>query len=129
MLKLTSLALGLLTAISIVPSAQATPIYERNQVTDRAARPQVVVTINPQIRREPAVRQGWKPGQQRQWEANRRRELELAREREARARWEAAHPRHGHYAKYNNVYGNDRNYQNNSYGYNRNDRNEYRRDR
>jgi hypothetical protein len=112
MLKFTSLAIGLLTAISIVPSAQAFPIADRTPVivtqSYRGDRTPVVVKVVSPTYQGSEDRRGW--------ESNRRRQWEIAREREARARWEARHSRY----KYNqhNSYRNDR------YGYN-----EYRRDR
>jgi hypothetical protein len=44
MLKLTSIALGLLAAISIVPSAQASPFIDRNResVTNTVHRPVLI---------------------------------------------------------------------------------------
>ena len=109
MLKFTSLAIGLLSAISIVPSASAVPIGNAPYQQTRDNHPQVVVSVNAPIRRDADRHQGW--------EADRRRQLELSREREARARWEAAHsPRH-QYGRHHDSY-NDR------YRHN-----EYRRDR
>jgi hypothetical protein len=127
MLKLSALALGLLTAISIAPATLANPIsgydnaavYQHNdrtnrpqvstaiyQRTDRANRPQVVVVnANPQTR----------------WEV-RRRQLVLAREQEARSRWNA---RHSHYRHYDNNHANNY-YPNNNYG---NNHSEYRHNR
>jgi hypothetical protein len=120
MLKFTSLAIGLLTAISIVPAAQARPVYDSTPVIIqqpvRATSPQVIV-VTPQTRNS-NYHQGWT--------ADRHRQMELAREREARARWEAAHPRH-RYGRYNDRHSEYRR-DNNSY----NDRSyhgEYRRDR
>jgi hypothetical protein len=110
MLKFTSLAVGLLTAISIVPAAQARPIYDNTPVIiqqSRDIRTPVVVKVIPQTRQDSGYRQGWK--------ADRYRQIELVREREARARWEAAHSRHGRYDRHHRSY-NDR------FGYN-----EYRR--
>jgi hypothetical protein len=111
MLKLSALALGLLTAISIAPATLANPIsgydnaavYQRTdrdnhtqvnavvyQHNDRANRPQVVVVnASPQTR----------------WEV-RRRQLELAREQEARSQWNA---RHYHYRHSDRNYGNNYN--------------------
>lgn len=115
MLKFTSLAVGLLTAMAIVPAAQARPIYDSTPVIiqqpSRSTSPQVIV-VTPQTSRDSGYHQGWT--------ADRHRQMELAREREARARWEAAHSRHGRYDRHHR--------DNNSY----NDRyrhNEYRRDR
>jgi hypothetical protein len=112
MLKFTSLAIGLLTAISIVPAAQARPVYDSTPViiqqTTRHNTPQVVVVTTPQTYQHLDRRPGWEA---------RRRQLELIREREARARWEAAHLGHRNYGRYNN----DRSY----YGANRRDNNSY----
>jgi hypothetical protein len=109
MLKFTALAVGLLSAMSIVPSAQALPLGNApyQQTRDRDNRPQVVVSVNEPTRRDARYQS---------WEADRRRQLELVREREARSRWEAANPRH-QYGRHRDSY---------------NDRvrhNEYRRDR
>jgi hypothetical protein len=105
MLKFTSLAIGLLTAISIVPSAQALPI---------SGTP-VVVSVTQPTYRGSEYRHGWQTDRQRQ--------LELIRKREARARWEA---RHSRYRYYNNYRSNDRytdyRHDRNSYG----DRRDYR---
>ena len=98
MLKLTSLAIGLLTAISIVPAAQAFPVGNDSDRHHRDNQSQVVVSVNAPIHREAEYRPGW--------EADRRRQLELVREREARARWESAHTRHHQYGRdsYNDRY-------------------------
>jgi hypothetical protein len=124
MLKFTSLAIGLLTAISIVPAAQARPVYDSTPVIiqqpSRSASPQVIV-VTPQNRNS-EYHQGWT--------ADRHRQMELAREREARARWEAAHPRNRHYNRYNHSsnarydYHRDNNSSNDRYRHS-----EYRRDR
>ncbi len=118
MLKFTSLAVGILTAISIVPAAQARPIYDNPPVIiqqpARSTTPQVIV-VTPQTRQNVDYRQGWT--------ADRYRQMELVREREARARWESAHFRHGRYDRHHRSY-NDRYDYNNSY----NERS-YRRDR
>lgn len=112
MLKFTSLAIGLLTAISIVPSAQALPISGTPVIITQTYRgdrtPVVVVT--------PQTYSHSRTGYSRGWEAARRRQLEIIRQREARARWEARYSRHNKYS-------------NHSYGTYRNDRHEYRRDR
>jgi hypothetical protein len=127
MLKFTSLAIGILTAISIVPAAQARPVYDSTPVIiqqpSRSTSPQVIV-VTPQTRNSD-YHQGWTADRHRQWEA--------AREREARARWELAHSRHRQYGRYHNSYNDRDRYNeyrrdNNSY----NDRSyhgEYRRDR
>jgi hypothetical protein len=118
MLKFTSLAIGLLTAISIVPSAQALPISGTPVVvtqTYRGDRTPVVVSVTQPTYRSSEYHHGWK--------ADRQRQLELIRQREARARWEA---RHSRYRYYNNYRSNDRDTDyrrdNNSYG----DRHNYR---
>jgi hypothetical protein len=112
MLKFTSLAIGLLTAISIVPSAQAFPISDRTPVivtqTYRGDRTPVVVNVSSQTDRGSQYYRGGESDRRRQWE--------IAREREARARWAARYSRHKY--SHHNYYNNDR------YGYN-----EYRRDR
>jgi hypothetical protein len=112
MLKLTSLALGLLTAISIVPAAQALPFSDRNPVivgqTVRDNRTPVVMNVTASTYRGSEDRRGG--------EVDRRRQSELVREREAQARWDAAHPRH-QYTKYHHFYHDRHRY------------NEYRRDR
>jgi hypothetical protein len=113
MLKFTSLAIGLLTAISIVPSAQALPISGTPVIVTQTYRgdrtPVVVVT--------PQTYSHSRSGYSRSWESARRRQLEIIRAREARARWEA---RHSRYKYYNHRYSNDRytDYRrdNNSYG-------------
>jgi hypothetical protein len=92
MLKLTSLALGLLTLISIVPSAQAFPIVIGDT---RNSQPEVKVIINPQVRTESRRDDKYNY----RLDAERRRQIEIAREREARARWEAKHRHHGYYSQ------------------------------
>jgi hypothetical protein len=62
MLKLTTLALGLLTLISLAPSAQAAPLFDRGHdnyptpvqrtVGDRNSQPEIKVIVNPQSRPE-----------------------------------------------------------------------------
>ena len=107
MLKFTSLAVGLLTAISIVPAAQARPIYENTPVIIQQTRNNhapVVVSVTSPTRRDSEYHQGWT--------ADRHRQMELAREREARARWEAAHSRHRHHSRHHH---NDRNSEHRSY--------------
>ena len=115
MLKLTSLAIGLLTAISIVPSAQAIPVIGHGSTNyhNNNLYPQVIVTVNPQYQARPAQYKYWSPAQRQRWEANRRRELELVREREARARWEAAHFRHQQYSKHHHGRNDYRRFQKN----------------
>ncbi|PSB58962.1 hypothetical protein [Chamaesiphon polymorphus] len=118
MLKFTSLAIGLLTAISIVPSAQALPIYGTPVIvtqTYRGDRTPIVVKVTQPTYRDSKY--------DRNWETDRRRQWELARKRAAKARWEA---RYSRYRYYNDRYSNDRytDYRrdNNSYG----DRHNYR---
>jgi hypothetical protein len=85
MLKFTSLAIGVLTAISIAPSAQAVPIKVI-----------IGVPVTPVV--HPANH--WQGGyyhHPRQVEY--RRERELARERAARARWESKYRRHDGYIR------------------------------
>ncbi|AFY96259.1 hypothetical protein [Chamaesiphon minutus] len=117
MLKFTSLALGLLTAISIVPSAQALPISGTPVIvtqTYRGDRTPVVVNVTHPTYRGSKYYRGW--------ETDRRRQIELIRQREARARWEARHSRYRHdrnrysteryidYRRDNNSYGDRRDY-------------------
>jgi hypothetical protein len=112
MLKFTSLAVGLLTAISIVPAAQARPIYDRDttpviiQQPVRAISPQVIV-VTPQARQNVGYRTGWT--------ADRYRQLELIREREARARWEAKYSRYGRYDRNHRWYNDRYDYRYNEY--------------
>jgi hypothetical protein len=99
MLKLTSLVVGLLTVISLAPSAQAFPIQSNNSDLyrrDGSVRPQVSqvpqinVTINPQLQREQEYR--------RRGELDRR-QAELAREREVQARLAAERSRYEELAR------------------------------
>jgi hypothetical protein len=125
MLKLTSAALGFLTLISIVPSVQAAPLFDRPNDSPapnvraifgtRASQPEIKVIVNPQARPEihPAIyrddrfnnRYDRRESEYRyRQELARRREREIEREREARARWEAAHRRHHGYYSQQPVY-------------------------
>jgi hypothetical protein len=85
MLKLTSLAIGLLTAIAIAPTSQAMTATG-NLLTLQ----QPSADLHAQI----IVKIGGQPEYLHRWESERRRQLDLQREREARARWEAEHRRH-----------------------------------
>jgi hypothetical protein len=113
MLKFTSLAIGLLTAISIAPAAQARPIYDSAPVIiQQPVRtigsqviPQVIV-VTPQARQNVGYRPGW---------TARYRQMELARERAARARWEAAHSRNGRYDRNYRSYDDRYDYRYNEY--------------
>jgi hypothetical protein len=121
MFKPTTFALGLLTLISLAPSAQAAPLFDRGRdnyptpvqrpVGDRNSQPEIKVIVNPQSRPEvrPEIRRDdryenrrgdeyrYRQEAERRREIDRRREVEIARERaerEAHARWEASHRRH-----------------------------------
>ncbi len=99
MSKLTSLAVGLLTAISIVPAAQAMAASSNTSVTSRPAadlHAQVIVKIGTPVYREPEYH--------RDWEA-RRRHIEWEREREARARWEAERRHHRYEREHREYHG------------------------
>jgi hypothetical protein len=128
MLKFTSLAIGLLTAISIVPAAQARPVYDSTPVIiqqpTRSTSPQVIV-VTPQTSRDSEYHQGWTADRRRQWE--------VAREREARARWELAHSRRHHYGRNHNSYNDRDRYseyrRDNNSSNDRSYHGEYRRDR
>ena len=86
MLKLTSLALGLLTAISLIPSAQASslPNYAHNNVINANIHSPLIASYSDHEYRQ-------EDEHHHRQEVERRRQLELAREHEAHARWEAAH--------------------------------------
>jgi hypothetical protein len=94
MSKLTSLAIGLLTAVSMLPAAQTmaatidTPAVSQTLADLHA---QIIFNVEPQLRREPEP--GPEPRPATRWEAERLRRLEWVRERDARARWAAEHPR------------------------------------
>jgi hypothetical protein len=132
MLKLSALALGLLTVISIAPATLANPVsgyynsdvqqinrdsrqkvnavvYQRN---DRDNRPQVNAGIyqhNDRANRPQVVVVNTSP--QTRWEV-RRRQLELARSQQARSQWNT---RYSHHRHYDHNYGNNAN----EYYYNR----------
>jgi hypothetical protein len=119
MLKLTSLVVGLLTVISLAPSAQAFPIQSNSpdlHRRDEAVRPQVSqvpqinVTINPQLQREQEYRRRGELDRrqaelarereiQARSAADRHRQRELAREREVQARLAAERSRSQEYAQ------------------------------
>jgi hypothetical protein len=89
MLKLTSLAIGVLTLISIAPAAQADLIH------GPSLQPQITVTIGTPPR--PEIR----PQERRESVYHRQeaRQREIARERESHARWEAKHRHHERYSQ------------------------------
>lgn len=104
MSKLTSLAVGLLSAIAILPASSAmaatsNPASSLTPAGDLHA--QVIVKIGPQYRR------GYDRGYSR-WEIERQRRLEWQREREARARWRLRYDDRGRY---------DRGYRRDDYRY------------
>jgi hypothetical protein len=126
MLKLTSLAVGLLTVISLAPAAQAFPLQSNTpdlHRRDGAVHPQVaqvILNVNPQQSREQEYRHRGE-SDRRQAElarereaqarsaADRHRQWELAREREVQARLAAERSRHQQYAqRHGNSHGNDR---------------------
>ncbi len=108
MLKITSFALGLLTLISLAPSAQAFPISGGN---DRNSQPEIKVIVNPQGKTESRRDNDYSY----RVDSDRRRQLELAREREARSRWEAAHRHHHGYYSYRSNHGDNYEYKNNGH--------------
>jgi hypothetical protein len=106
MSKLTSLAVGLLTAMAILPAAQAmaatnNPVTSPTPTDDLHA--QVILKIGPQ---------GRDRGYYSNWEADRyRRRLEWQREREARARWRSGdYPRDRYYRNSDRDYRRDYRY-------------------
>jgi hypothetical protein len=125
MLKLTSLVVGLLTVISLAPSAQAFPLQSNTpdlHRRDEAVRPQVILQVNPQL---PLAQEYRYRGEsdRRHAELSRERELraraaaeryhqlELAREREIQARLAAERRYHQQSAQHHGDYrgyGNDR---------------------
>lgn len=122
MLKLTSLAIGLLSLIAISPSVEASPLFKNHNnypapniqktVTIGGSQPQIFVTVGSQNR--PGYRPEYRPQAfpnfrpKYRWEsesdyrraAARHRQIEIAREREARARWEAKYRRPGYPSPY-----------------------------
>jgi hypothetical protein len=107
MQKLTSLAIGLLSAISMLPSAQAMAATGTSATISRPSgdlHAQIIVKIGTP-NREPEYRPNW--------EAVRRRR-EWDREREARARWEEERrhyrPYHHEHRDYREDYRRDRYY-------------------
>jgi hypothetical protein len=94
MSKLTSLAVGLLSALAIVPASSAmaatsNPTHNLTPAGDLHA--QVIFKIGPQYRER-----GYDRGYSR-WEIERQRRLEWEREREARARWRSGYYDRGRY--------------------------------
>ncbi len=113
MLKLTSLAIGLLTAISLAPAAQAMNASGNTPATHKASEnlhAQIIIKVNPQIgggyghdyEHDRYERERHDRYEHERAERHRRRE-ELARReheaREARARWEAEQRRRYEYAQ------------------------------
>jgi hypothetical protein len=100
MFKPTTFALGLLTLISLAPSAQAASIFDRGHdnyptpvqrtVGDRNSQPEIKVIVNPQsrpeIRREDRYENRRGDEYRYRQEAERRRQMEIGREREIRER-------------------------------------------
>jgi hypothetical protein len=122
MLKLTTLAIGLLTVISMAPSAQAYPVQGSTSDIHRQGdlHPQIILNVNPEHRNvNPEYRREQEYHQRR--EADRRRQIELEREREFQARL-AAERRRREYAQHRHNSHSD-------YRENRDYRGEYRRDR
>lgn len=90
MSKFTSLAIGLLTAFTLVPAGQAVAATgnQTNHLQPAGnLQAQLVIKIGPQIRREPV----YYPSRE-----DIRRRLAWEREQEARARWEAKRRRYRH---------------------------------
>jgi hypothetical protein len=112
MFKPTTFVLGLLTLISLAPSAQAAPLFDRGRdtyptpvqrpVENRNSQPEIKVIVNPQSRPEvrPEIRYEdryenrrgdeyryrQEADRRRQMEIERVRQIEIAREREIRER-------------------------------------------
>jgi hypothetical protein len=104
MIKPKTFVLGLLTLISLVPSAQAAPTFDRGRdnyptpvqrpISDRNSQPEIKVIVNPQSRPEvrPEIRREDRYENRRgdeysyRQEAERRHHIEIAREREIRER-------------------------------------------
>ena len=112
MLKLTSLAIGLLTAISLAPAAQAMNASGNTPATHQASEnlhAQIIIKVNPQIGggygHDGYERDRYEHDRYERERAERhhRRREELARReheaREARARWEAEQRRRYEYAQ------------------------------
>jgi hypothetical protein len=104
MLKLTSLAIGLLTAISLAPTAQAMNASGNTPATHKASEnlhAQIIIKVNPQI--GGGYDHGHDRYERERAERHHRRREELARReheaREARARWEAEQRRRYEYAE------------------------------
>jgi hypothetical protein len=109
MLKLTSLAIGLLTAISLAPAAQAMNASGNTPATHQASEnlhAQIIIKVNPQIgggHDYDRDRYEHDRYERERAERHHRRREELARReheaREARARWEAEQRRRYEYAQ------------------------------
>jgi hypothetical protein len=106
MLKLTSLAISLLTAISLAPAAQAMNASGNTPATHQASEnlhAQIIIKVNPQIgggHDYDRDRYEHERYERERAERHHRRREELARrEHEARARWEAEQRRRYEYAQ------------------------------
>jgi hypothetical protein len=108
MLKLTSLAIGLLTAITLAPAAQAMNASGNTPATHQASEnlhAQIIIKVNPQIGGggHDYERDRHDRYERERAERHHRRREELARReheaREARARWEAEQRRRYEYAQ------------------------------
>jgi hypothetical protein len=107
MFKLTSLAIGLLTAISLAPAAQAMNASGNTPATHQASEnlhAQIIIKVNPQIGGgHDHDRYEHDRYERERAERHHRRREELARReheaREARARWEAEQRRRYEYAQ------------------------------
>ena len=91
MSKLTSLAIGLLSAIAMFPATQAMAATNKSAVVDRPAgdlHAQVIFKIGPQYRDR---------GYYSNWEGDRYRRRQWERDREARWRSESYYPRDRYY--------------------------------
>jgi hypothetical protein len=106
MLKLTSLAIGLLTAISLAPAAQAMNASGNTPATHQASEnlhAQIIIKVNPQIGGGHERDRYEHDRYERERAERHHRREELARReheaREARARWEAEQRRRYEYAQ------------------------------
>jgi hypothetical protein len=105
MSKFTSLAVGFLSAIAILPTSQAMAASSTSATSPTPSgdlHAQVIFKIGPQYRGR-----GYDRGYSR-WEIQRQRRLEWQREREARARWRSGYDRDRDYRGYRR--DNDRDY-------------------
>lgn len=105
MSKLTSLAIGLLSAIAILPASEA--MAASSNPSSASPEPagnlqaQVIFKVGPQYHE----RRDYDRGYYSNWEHDRyRRRLEWAREREARARWRERYYRDRDYRRYDRDY-------------------------